>query len=143
MNFYWVFFILLQCNFVVSSYLPCLSHQERVKKVVEREFGGSYRYEKYQHLLVLKFLKERIAFETAAEKRKEPKKPIITENLAHIYNLAQPKLPVEEPIILPFVISKRLTEQEKCDLFARLAEPKYKVKTQKDLIVDKKSLLKK
>jgi hypothetical protein len=138
MNLYWLCFVLLQCNFAIPSYFPFLSDQERVKQVTERQFGGSEKYEEYQRALVLRFFKERIAFGNVVEKLKEPKTNGTTVNLEHIRRLAQPKVVVLEPIILPSVLPKRLTEQEKSTLFARLAEPKNRTDRYEDSIVCQK-----
>jgi hypothetical protein len=139
--------VLLHYNFLIPSHLPLLSHQQRVKQSVEREFGGPDRYEEHQRALVLKFFQDRIAFETEVEKRRklleqprEQKKYIVTENLEHIYRLAQPKAVVEGPIVLPLLISKKLTEREKGNLFARLAEPKDRTPRYEESIIRRKNL---
>ncbi len=144
MNPYWICFVLAQCNFILaSSYFPPVSHQDRVKQFTEREFGGSDKYKKYQQALVLKFFQERIAFETAVKKRREPIKSSAPANLEHIYRLAQPKTAVEEPINLPSVIPKKLTKEEKYDLFARLAEPKNRTLWSQEFVEYKKQSPKK
>ena len=124
MNLYRISFVLFQGAFVFASYFPSLSYQERVKKNVERQFGGPDRYEEFRRASVLRFFQQRIAFENAAQKLREPEKIVTSAYLKHIYRLAQPKVAVEEPIILPAVIPKKISEEEKIALFDRLAEPK-------------------
>ena len=140
--------IVSQYNFIFTC-LPLLSHRENLLRNVYAKFGTKEEYERHKQHLVLRFFAERIEFERRTKTldliQKDKKRDPVLD--PEIWNrLSRPKQLAEE-LVLPVLVTKKLTEREMIDLFGRLSQPKVisprheeSVRDQKkDMSVSKKS----
>jgi len=119
-----LFLLIIEHRAIFLS-LPELPFQTRNASSIHRSCNIAETEEQYRERLVLKFFLSRIGFEANAriEDVAEKSTKDRTIHPATIDRLSRPK-EYQEKLLLPVLVTKKLTEQQKSDLFDRLSQPK-------------------
>jgi len=119
-----LFLLIIEHRAIFLS-LPELPSQSRNVSSIHRNFNIGETDEQYKERLVLNFFLSRIGFEANARVEDIVEKSIKNKTIhpATIDRLSRPK-EYEEKLLLPILVTKKLTEQQKSDLFDRLSQPK-------------------